>query len=150
WPLAMITSSAAVGTKPQLQVPVALQLPVAREVQVAAGAWGREGGACFQGAEPGPAGPAGPADCCPLLPPPRSAVLTWTAWGLPAGSWLSWPGGLVGGGGALAVAGGGPAGLAAGAARPGWARLPNNSTTITIKLPKRVKRRMSVPSFGSN
>src|SRR4051812_2939039 len=36
----MMTSSAAVGTEPQLQVPTALQLPLPVEVHVARGAFG--------------------------------------------------------------------------------------------------------------
>src|SRR5437764_15214408 len=40
WPLAMVASSAAVGTKPQLHIPALLQLPLPVEVQRARGALG--------------------------------------------------------------------------------------------------------------
>src|SRR5262249_53320960 len=44
WPLAMTTSSAAVGTNPHDQVPGLLQLPVPSEVQVTRGYFGGAGG----------------------------------------------------------------------------------------------------------
>src|SRR5437867_4122102 len=70
WPLAIMASSAAVGTKPHDQVPGLLQLPEPNEVQVTRGYFGRAGGigahssarciaaaACHAEASPRPAPP---------------------------------------------------------------------------------------------